>query len=47
MIYTVEQFENYKYRGNTVLKRLENDNFNDYNGNLQLYDVQWSCNNKN
>ena len=39
MIYAVEQFENYKYRLNTVQKRLQNDNFNDYSGDLQLYDV--------
>ena len=47
MIYVVKQFENYKYRVNAILKRLKNDNFNDYSGDLQLCDVHWSCNNKN
>ena len=27
MIFEVEQFENYKYRVNAVLKRLKDDNF--------------------
>ena len=39
MIYAVKQFENYKYRVNMVLKRLKNDNVNDYSRDLQLYDV--------
>ena len=47
MIYAMKQFENYKYSVNAVLKWLKNDNFNDYSRDLQLYDKQWSCNNKN
>ena len=40
MIYAVEQSENCKYKVKTVLKRLKNDNFDDYNGDLQLYNIR-------